>query len=322
LRNSVLITGANGYVGSITLSELVQARCGMETIVAQDIRIPEPTSQLKGVKYVKADIRSQEMEQILVDNKIDTVVHLVSIVTPPKGEGRQFAYSVDVEGTRNLLEACVKAGVKKFIITSSGASYGYHADNPTWLVETDALRGNTEFAYSDHKRQQEEILAEYRKSHPQLKQLVLRPGTIIGKNADNQIIDMFKRAVIKGICGTDTPFVFIWDVDMARILVKGILEENEGIYNVAGDGALTLSELAKKLHKPFVRFPAWMLRSVLAVGNRLGLTQYGPEQLKFLQYRPALLNTRLKEEFGYIPEFTSEQAFNYFVKMNLKIDNQ
>ncbi len=320
MRKSVLITGANGYVGSITLNELVQNRGGMEVIVAQDIRIPEPAKQLKGVDYVQADIRSQEIEQILAEYDIDTVVHLVSIVTPQRGEGREFAYSVDVEGTRNLLQACVNQGVQKIIVTSSGASYGYHADNPEWLTETDPLRGNVEFAYSDHKRQQEEILAEYRKDHPTLKQLILRPGTIIGATTNNQITDIFKRNFIFGIKGSQIPFVFIWDVDMARIIIKGILEENEGVYNVAGDGAIPLKQLAKKIGRSYLELPASLLKKALAVGNKLGLSQYGPEQLNFLRYRPVLLNRSLKEDFGYIPKFTSKEAFDFYLKENLKLN--
>jgi UDP-glucose 4-epimerase len=64
-----------------------------------------------------------------------------------------------VGGTRNVLDACVAHGVKHLIVSSSGAAYGYHADNPAWLTETHPLRGNPAFAYSDHKRQVEEMLA-------------------------------------------------------------------------------------------------------------------------------------------------------------------
>jgi UDP-glucose 4-epimerase len=46
--------------------------------------------------------------------------------------------------------------------------------------------------------------------------------------------------------------------------------------------------------------------------KKLNLTQYGPEQLDFLRYRPVLLNTRLKEEFGYTPRLTSAQVFDLY----------
>jgi len=105
---------------------------------------------------------------------------------------------------------------------------------------------------------------------------------------------------------------------MARIIVKGICEENEGVYNVAGDGALTLNEIAKKLKRSYLNFPAWILKTALFITSKLGISNIGPEQLNFLRYRPVLLNAKLKEEFGYIPTFTSEEAFDYFIEMNLK----
>jgi UDP-glucose 4-epimerase len=44
----------------------------------------------------------------------------------------------------------------------------------------------------------------------------------------------------------------------------------------------------------------------------LHLTQYGPEQLNFLRYRPVLANRRLKEEFGYVPRKTSVEVFEFW----------
>jgi len=58
--------------------------------------------------------------------------------------------------------------------------------------------------------------------------------------------------------------------------------------------------------------PAWLLRGALSVLKPLGLTQYGPEQLDFLRYRPVLLNTRLKSVFGYTPRYTSAQVFDIY----------
>jgi len=91
-----------------------------------------------------------------------------------------------------LLEACISTGVKRIIVTSSGAAYGYHADNPEWLVEHDRLRGNEEFAYSHHKRLVEEMMDDYREKHPELEQVIFRIGTILGKNVNNQITALFE----------------------------------------------------------------------------------------------------------------------------------
>ena len=46
--------------------------------------------------------------------------------------------------------------------------------------------------------------------------------------------------------------------------------------------------------------------------KRLGLTQYGPEQIDFLRYRPVLDNTRLKRDFGYLPKLSSAEVFEHW----------
>jgi UDP-glucose 4-epimerase len=51
------------------------------------------------------------------------------------------------------------------------------------------------------------------------------------------------------------------------------------------------------------------LQAALWLLKKLGLTQYGPEQIDFLRYRPVLDNRRLKEEFGYVPKLTSAEVF-------------
>ena len=55
--------------------------------------------------------------------------------------------------------------------------------------------------------------------------------------------------------------------------------------------------------------PAGLLQAALWLLKPLGLTQYGPEQVDFLRYRPVLDNRRLKKEFGYVPKLSSAEVF-------------
>ncbi|MBU1352267.1 MAG: NAD-dependent epimerase/dehydratase family protein [Gammaproteobacteria bacterium] len=307
----VLVTGADGFLGRGVVAAL--AREGVQTLVAADVREVPAERRLPGVTYLVQDVRDPTLVQTLADHAIDSVVHLASIVTPGKGSNREFEYSVDVLGSKNVLDACVVAGVKHIVVSSSGAAYGYHADNPAWLRETDALRGNEVFAYSHHKRLVEEMLAEYRAAHPALAQTVLRIGTILGERVDNQITALFDKPRLLAIRGSESPFVFIWDDDVTGAIMHALRTQCAGCFNLAGDGALPLREIARRLGKPLLALPAGLLRAALAVGSTLGVSRYGPEQLDFLRYRPVLLNTALKDGLGYVPGKTSAEAFDAFV---------
>jgi UDP-glucose 4-epimerase len=246
-------------------------------------------------------------------HSIQSVVHLASIVNPGGPKQRHFEYSVDVLGTKNVVECCLKAGVKQLIVTSSGAAYGYYADNPELLTEKHALRGNPSMPYSDHKRLIEEMLFEYRASHPALKQLIFRPGTVLGANTRNSITALFDNRLVLGITGSQSPFVFIWDQDVVECIVLGIQRQAEGIYNLAGDGTLKITEIAERLGKPMLWLPPGLLSVILRCLRWLGMTRYGPEQVDFLRYRPVLSNEKLKSEFGYTPRKTTAQVFEYFL---------
>lgn len=300
----ILITGAAGLVGQalLDLPDLAP-----HELVAADIR--EPARLSSNARFERLDVRGQDAARVVEAFRPEAVVHLASIVTPPKGSTRDVEYDVDVNGTRNVLEACIAHGVRRLVVTSSGAAYGYHPDNPVPLTEDAAVRGNEEFAYSHHKRLVEEMLAQARRDHPRLEQVVLRVGTVLGPGLENQITALFRRPRLLAIAGSDSPFVFVWVEDLARILLRAATDGPAGIFNVAGDGALGVDDIAGRLGKPVLRIPAVLLKAALALAKPLGLTRYGPEQVRFLQYRPVLDNAKLKREFGYTPEKTSAGAF-------------
>lgn len=309
----ILVTGADGFLGRGLVAALAR-RPDTACVLAADVREVPAERRRDGITYLLLDVRDPGLGSVLAAHQIDTVVHLASIVTPGKGSTRELEYAVDVGGTRNVLNACLAHGVRHLIVSSSGAAYGYHADNPAWLTEAHPLRGNASFAYAHHKRLVEEMLAQARVQHPQLAQTVFRIGTILGERVDNQITALFEKRRPIAIAGSDSPFVFIWDDDVCGALLHALDAKGPpGCYNLAGDGALTIHDIAARLGKHARVLPAGLLRAALRVGHALGLTRYGPEQLDFLRYRPVLLNGALKDTFGYVPRKTSFEAFEAFV---------
>lgn len=315
---NILITGTGGYVGR-QLVERIKADNYSHSdeigeVVALDVF--EAKEKVDGVHYYVADIRDKaKLQEIFKKHNINTVIHMAAVLAPSTRIPVEDMYKINVNGTRNILECCLDNNVERFVAASSGAAYGYYEDNSPWLSEdSDPIRGNMEFPYSFHKRINEEDFELYHKIMPDMKQFIFRIGTVLGKNVDNLITDLFKKKVITGIKGSETPFVFIWDEDLVEIVLSAIFSEKPGAYNVAGDGAVNLPEIAKYLNKTFVPLPTGLVTKALAVMRGIGVSQYGPEQVKFLKFRPVLDNKKLKEVYGYTPRKTSHEVFEFFLE--------
>jgi UDP-glucose 4-epimerase len=176
------------------------------------------------------------------------------------------------------------------------------------------LRGNDDFSYSRHKRLVEEMLADLRETAPQLTQTVFRIGTILGPGVNNQVTALWDARRLLTIAGSESPFVFVCVDDVVRAMVRAATGGPAGIFNLAGDGKLTVKEIARALGKKQLVVPAWALAAALWVGHALRLTPHGPAQVKFLHYRPVLDNTALKESFGFTPLRTSREAFEGYLE--------
>lgn len=300
----VLITGAAGYIGALLGGRLAQDLY----VVGTDLR---QRTDL-GFEILPLDVRDRALTSLLRAHRISHVVHLATVLEGGNDRAREF--DIDVNGTRNVVESAIAAGVRHLAVASSGAAYGYHPDAPAWITEDAPLRAGTAFAYAYHKRVVEELLAGFRASHPSLAQLVFRIGTVLGAGTRNQITALFERSRILAIRGSASPFVFVWDRDVVEAFAHGIAQDRTGVFNVAGDGALPIREIAERLGKPVRELPASLLRGALTVGRALGVSRYGPEQLDFLRWRPVLSNARLKQEFGFVPQKSSAEAFTIFAE--------
>ncbi|MBB4861772.1 UDP-glucose 4-epimerase [Pseudomonas nitritireducens] len=305
----VLITGAAGFLGQSLLNDLAIQHLDW-TLIAADTKRLNPQGLRPNIEPVLLDLGISAQTRACVEGcRPDAIVHLASVVNPPPGMSADKHHAIEVGGTRTLIEAAQESGVQQLIVTSSATAYGFHRDNAEWIDENQPLRGNPDLLHARYKQEIEQLLATARKSYPQLKQLILRPGTILGRRVHNPLAELFARPSLVGVLGHRSRFVFIWDQDVVNVIRQGLERGSEGIYNLAGDGALSLREIAGLLGKPYRPLPAGLMRAGLGLLKPLGLSRFGPEQVDYLRYRPVLDNRRLKEEFGYQPRYSSREAF-------------
>lgn len=313
----ILITGAAGCLGrrlvqSLQDSENTQV---FATDIKPELGIDIDSDKYSLLHYKALDVCKPEFYQWVEEVKPDVIVHLASILQISKAMSREKAYEIDVLATKKLVDLAAKIDCKKFIVTTSGASYGYWPENTGWLSEDHPKKGNQDYFYSAHKAEIEGIMEDAGKTYPNLKQVILRPGTILGPDFDGPIVNLFQQKMITGVAGYPGPFVFIWSEDVVAYIHEAMFTDVEGDFNLAGDGAVSMAQIAKTLKKPYLPLPSWLIEGALSILKPLGLTQYGPEQVKFVKYRPVLANDKLKRTFTHQPSYTSQQALEQFLAL-------
>lgn len=298
----VLVTGAAGLVGRTLVERLRQGT--RWHVIGSDLRQPRDWPDL--LPFETTDLLDANWTAVLRAHAISHVVHLAAVVATQAGYDARRIHGIEVGGTQRLYRACAAAGVGQFIVASSGAAYGYAADLPVPVTEDFPLRPHPDFPYAAHKAEIEDWLA----AQPQgPRRLVLRLCTVLAPGRSTAVTALFERPRVLALTGYDSPFCFVHVDDVAGAIAHGLDYAYEGVVNVAGDGWITLDEIAAALGKPLLRLPPRLLRAALRMTHALRLSPYSAGQVDFLAYRPVLDNTRLKTAFGYRPRHDSRSAF-------------
>ncbi|NVK25320.1 MAG: NAD-dependent epimerase/dehydratase family protein [Gammaproteobacteria bacterium] len=314
----ILITGASGCIGRSLVYTLMQQYVTEDNLLDIDIYATDikenPFRHLKQLCYQQFDICSESFLQWVTEVDPAVIIHLASVLQISKTLTRDKAYQIDVVATEKLLATAAEIGTSKFVVTTSGAAYGYYPENNLGEIqESRATKGNPDYFYSAHKSEVEGILTKFREVAPELKQVVLRPGAIIGPDFEGPVVNLFQQKMITGLVGYEGLFNFIWADDVVQYLIEAATSDITGEFNVAGTGTLSLKQIAEKLDKPYLPLPPWLVKLALTVLKPLGITQYGPEQVKFIKYRPVLSNQKILKTFKHQPKYSTEQALSAYL---------
>jgi dihydroflavonol-4-reductase len=171
--NAVLVTGATGCIGSNLTVELLNRG---QTIRAFH-RSQSNNVTLKGVniEHYIGDVRDKEaVRKAMVG--CATVFHTAAIVSFERRR-RAEQFDINVNGTRNIVEACLELGVKKLIHTSSVAALG-HKTEGVYIDEGTEYDSGTDsgYRYSKHRSELEVLHGVARGLHA----VILNPSVVIG----------------------------------------------------------------------------------------------------------------------------------------------
>jgi len=229
-----LIIGGSGFVGSRLILELGEDNC---------TNLDKNNSPFYSKITTIGDVR--KLEEIIINTGNDTIVLLAAEhrddVSPTS-----LYYDVNVEGTKNVLEAMDKAGVKNLIFTSSVAIYGLNKTNPDENHPEDPFND-----YGKSKWQAEKVIREWYENAPEGKSVtIIRPTVIFGERNRGNVYNLLKQIssgkfMMIGQGQNKKSMAYVGNI---VALIKERIEKAESgffIFNYADKPDFSMTELVK-----------------------------------------------------------------------------
>jgi UDP-glucose 4-epimerase len=306
----VLITGISEELAG-GLARALEQRDDIEYLVGVDVR--EPRHDLRRTEFVRADIRNPLVVRVITAASIDTVLHLSVHPAPGRG-GRARMKEHNVIGTMQLVAACQKAeSLTKLVVKSSTAVYGSDNSDPVLFAEDANPRAPAKGGFAKDVTEVENYVRGFGRRRRDVTVTILRFANFIGGDVSSLFARYFALPAMPTVLGFDPRLQFCHPDDAIAVLERATVGDHAGVFNVSGPGILYLSQAIRLAGRVPVPVPEPFATLTGNLLRRTGRIDFSPEQLRFLQFGRIADITRLREVFGYEPQYSTRDAFDDYV---------
>lgn len=312
----VLITGGTGFIGSRLALKCLERGYDVKVLGQENTPTEAENSELvekKGAEVVLASVADKELLHQHLEG-IDIVFHLAATQHEMNVPDERF-WSVNVEGTRNMLEASVNAGVKRFV---HGSTIGVYGDmNGVISEETDC---NPDNIYGVTKYEGEKLVLSYNDKVPVV---VIRISETYGPG-DHRLLKLF-RAINKNVffmIGNGQNLhhpIYVDDLVEGLLLAATSEEAVGGVFVLSGKEAVTTNEMvntiAEQLAVSGPRFrvplyPMWLAATAMELMLRpLGVQPpLHRRRMDFFRKGFTFSQDKATEQLGFKPETPFRQG--------------
>jgi nucleoside-diphosphate-sugar epimerase len=319
---TIVVTGPTGEIGRSFISALERIP-EVERVIGMARRPFDLGAQgWEKTEYRRGDILDRDAVEALVADA-DVVVHLAFVIVAGRGESRE----INLTGSRNVFEATAAAGTKRLVYTSSVAAYGFDRSLPTPLTEDLPVKGADRHPYSADKAEVEAVLRETLLGSA-TDAYVFRPCIVAGPQAPLLLEMVPLLSVGQRLPGPlrwalgkapslrpvlpdpGVPFQLVHHDDVAAALCAAVLGHGEpGVYNLAGPGELTVSDLADELG--WHSLPAPQLAVGAAAEAMAPFLPYLPAEAAWIETvrRPLLIDSsRARRKLHWMPHHDARET--------------
>ncbi len=306
----VLVTGVSRDLGS-RFARLLASDPDIDRVLGVDV-VP-PRHDLGGAEFVRVDLRSPVVSRVLAREEVDTVAHLNVIAAPQHAGGRATMKEINVIGTMQLLAACQRLpSVRKVVVKSSTTVYGAGPDDPAMFTEEMEPRNLPRSGFAKDAVEVEGYVRGFARRRPDVVVTTLRFANVMGPRVRTPITRYFTLPVVPTVLGFDARLQFTHEDDLLEALRLATVADTPGTFNVAGDRVLMLSQAIRRMGRPAAPVPAFAVATFGQAFRTARLADFTPEQLSYLTYGRGVDTTRMREELGFKPTYSTPAAFDTF----------
>lgn len=310
----VVITGVSTYWGS-ELARRLERDPSVDSVVGIDMR--PPAIELERTEFLEADIRNPVISRILPGLEPTVLVHCGIVWYPEPDKPARALHDINVIGTLQLLAACEKTpSLKAIVARGSAAIYGSLASAPAFFTEEMAGQQPLKTRFQKDIGELESYFEGFAKRHPAVTCCMLRFQPEIGADLPLPLVRYFSLPVVPTQLGFDPPLQLLHADDASAALACAVANPVSGAVNVAPSGTISLTRALRLAQKQTVPIPHFLAETVLGGFSRqfLGAADLHSDGVKLLRYGRGCDNRRLREEIGFTPQYTAEEAIRDFVE--------
>ncbi|GAA2129494.1 NAD-dependent epimerase/dehydratase family protein [Kitasatospora kazusensis] len=315
----VLVTGVSRRLGA-RFAAAIGTRPDVDRVIGVDAH-PAADAASGGYRFVQVDLRRPAIARVIAEHDVDTVVHLDVSACGPGNRG--VVKERNVIGTMQLLGACQKApGLRRLVVKSTTGVYGSAPRDPAVFGERMQPKNLPDGGFAKDATEVEGYVRGFARRRPDVAVTVLRFANILGSagavgSDAGPLSEYFALPLLPTVLGHDPRLQFVHEDDAVEVLRLAAVEPREGTvntgtFNVAGDGVLLLSQCARRLGRPTVPLLRPALGLVAGLVRQTRVVDISPEQIRLLAHGRVVDTTRLRETFGYLPRYSTPEAFADF----------
>ena len=305
-KHRVLITGVSRFLG-LRLAKRLEDDERIGSLVGVDLE--EPPIPIRGLEFVRADIRNPMIARVLEATKSDTLVHTNIGSSPALLGGRSQMKENNVIGTMQLLAAAQRADrIKRVVMKSSAAVYGTKPSEPSVIPESYASREVDLGGYGKDCAEAEQYVRDFGRRRPDVELVILRTQNVVGPTVRTNMTDYLSLKTVPTAIGFDPRLQLLHEEDAVEALRLSILGDATGIYNIAGDGVVFLSQAIRLMGR--VPLPLLLPAAQMTAGllRQFGLIDFPTDQLKLILFGRVIDTKRARDSLGFEPRYSTLDA--------------